>query len=800
MKFTLSWLRDYLETEASVSEIADTLTNIGLEVEQVVDRAAELAPFIVVEVQEVRPHPNADRLRLCKVETGNGTLEVVCGAPNAKAGMKAVLARAGAVIPASGEALKKSKIRGVESEGMLCSAVELKTGEDEDGIIELPAAAPVGKPFAAVLGLDDPVFDVAVTPNRGDCLGVRGIARELAAAGLGTLRAREPKTVAGEFACPIAVRFSFPEDAVPMPCEMFGGRMIKGVANGPSPRWMQNRLTAIGLRPISALVDVTNYLSFDLGRPFHVFDADKLKGDLTVRLAQPGERLLALNGREYELDAGMTVIADRDGVLSLGGIVGGESTGCTETTANVFLECALFEPVRTAATGRALAIESEARYRFERGVDPASVRPGIEEATQLILELCGGKASNIVVTGREPDWRRYIELRPSRVHQLGGLDLPESRTKSLLESLGCTVTMTDGDFQVAVPSWRRDLEGEADLVEEVLRLCGLDAIPAVSLPRESALPKPALNPAQRRARTVRRTLAGRGMVEAVTWSFVADAEARLFEGGSPRLRLVNPISADLDMMRPSALPNLVAAARKNAARGFIDAALFEVGPVFGDELPGNQALVAAGIRAGNSGPRNWARQPRSVDIFDAKADLYAALGAANLPVAALRVVREAPSFYHPGRSGTIKLPDETAVARFGELHPKILAAFDVSGPLVAFEIFLDSIPEPKKKRAPSLFRASQYQAVERDFAFVVDAEVTSEAVLKAAAGAERELITAISVFDMYAGKGIAAGKKSLAISVRLEPADRTLTDEEIEAVTKKIIAAVEKATGGTLRT
>lgn len=800
MKFTLSWLRDYLETEAAVPEIADTLTMIGLEVEQVVDRAAELAPFTVAYVREVKPHPNADRLRLCKVDTGNGTLEVVCGAPNAKVGMKAVLARAGAVIPASGEALKKSKIRGVESEGMLCSTAELMTGVDEEGIIELPEDAPVGQPFAAVLGLDDPMFDVAVTPNRGDCLGVRGIARELAAAGLGVLRAQEQKAVPGEFACPVNVRFSFPDDAAPLPCEMFGGRVIRGVKNRASPRWLQNRLRAIGLRPISALVDVTNYLTFDLGRPFHVFDADKLRGDLTVRLAQPGERLHALNSREYELEAGMTVIADRDGVLSIAGVMGGEPSACTDTTVNLFLECALFDPVRTAETGRALGIESESRYRFERGVDPASVRPGIEAATQMILELCGGKASNIVVTGREPDWQRCIELRPSRIHQLGGLDLPENRAKNLLEGLGCTVNLADGVFQVAVPSWRRDLEGEADLIEEVLRLAGLDAIPPVSLPRETALPKPALNPAQRRARLVRRTLAGRGMVEAVTWSFVADADARLFDGGSPRLRLVNPISADLDMMRPTALPNLVAAARKNAARGFIDAALFEIGPVFGEDIAGGQALVAAGIRAGNSGPRNWARQPRSVDIFDAKADLYAALGAANLPVAALQVVRGAPSFYHPGRSGTIRLPDKTAVARFGELHPKILAAFDVAGPLVAFEIFLDSIPEPKKKRTPSLFHPSQYQAVERDFAFVVESDVTSEAVLKAAAGAERELITAVSVFDVYAGKGVAAGKKSLAISVRLEPADRTLTDEEIEAVTKRIVAAVEKATGGTLRT
>jgi phenylalanyl-tRNA synthetase beta chain len=701
------------------------------------------------------------------------------------------------VIPASGEALKKSKIRGVESEGMLCSAAELLTGEDEDGIIDLPADAPVGSPFAAVLGLDDPVFDVAITPNRGDCLGVRGIARDLAAAGLGTLRVPEPPQVAGEFACSVQVRLDFPADAVPLPCEMFAGRVIRGVKNGPSPRWMQNRLRAIGLRPISALVDTTNYLAFDLGRPFHVFDTAKIKGDLMVRLSHPGERLLALNGREYELDAGMTVVTDRDGVLSLAGIMGGESSGCTEATTELFLECALFDPVRTAATGRALSIDSESRYRFERGVDPASTISGIEEATKMILELCGGTASEVVAAGREPDWRRVVVLRPARVHQLGGLDLPEARVISLLQGLGCTVQQDNGALRVSIPSWRRDLEGEADLIEEVLRLTGLDAIPAVSMPRESGLPKPALSPAQRRVAVIRRTLAGRGMVEAVTWSFLADKEARLFEGGSPRLRLVNPISADLDMMRPSILPNLIGAAQRNAARGFADAALFEIGPVFGED--DFQASVAAGIRAGSSGARIWSERPRPVDAFDVKADVLAALDAADVVIESLRLVREAPGYFHPGRSGTFLLPDKTAVARFGEIHPKILAALDAQPPLVAFEILLDAIPEPKKKRGRALLRPSPYQAVERDFAFVLDDSVASETVVKAAASADRALITNVSVFDVYAGKGIADGKKSLAITVRLEPSDRTLTDEEIEAVTKRIVANVEKATGGTLR-
>lgn len=799
MKFTLSWLRDHLETKASVAEIAEALTMIGLEVETVTDRAQELAPFTVAEVVEVKPHPNADKLRLAVVATGKGRMEVVCGAPNVRAGMKAVFAREGTVIPASGDVLKKTKIRGVESAGMLCSAAELLTGEDEAGIIELPDDAPVGEPFAPVVGLDDPVFDVAVTPNRGDCLGVRGIARDLAAAGIGTFLPRPITPAAGEFPCPVAVRFDFPKYADPVPCQKFAGRVIKGIKNGPSPRWMQNRLRAIGLRPISALVDITNYLTIDRARPLHVFDTKAIHGDLTVRLAQPGEHLMALNGRAYELQAGMTVIADSEGVLSLGGVIGGEPSGTTESTTSVFLECALFDPVRTAETGRKLGIASDARYRFERGVDPASVVPGIEAATQLIQEFCGGKASAITVAGREPDWRRVIELRPARVHELGGLDSPVVRTKQLLEGLGCTVNAADSVFQVSIPSFRLDLEGEADLVEEILRLTGLDKIPAVSLPRETGLPRPAVSPAQRRTGVVRRALAGRGMIEAATWSFLADKHARLFGGGNPRLRLVNPISFDLDMMRPSALPNLILAAGRNAARGFKDAALFEIGPAFADDTAEGQSLVAAGIRAGASGPRNWADHQRCVDAFDAKADVMAALTASGAPMGGVKLERGAPSWFHPGRSGVVALPDGTIVAHFGEIHPRVLRAFDVAGPVCGFEIFLDAIPAKRKRPGKALLHPSPYQAVERDFAFVVADDVPAETVVKAAATADRALITDIKVFDLYIGKGIPEGQKSLAISVRMEPQDRTLTDEEIETVTKRIVANVVKATGGSLR-
>ncbi|MGB8274477.1 MAG: phenylalanine--tRNA ligase subunit beta, partial [Alphaproteobacteria bacterium] len=555
MKFTLAWLKEHLETPAALDEICARLTMLGLEVEEVVDRAQDLAAFKVARVVTVEPHPNADRLRLCTVETGSGTIRVVCGAPNVRAGMKAVLARPGDTIPATGTVLKKSAIRGVESDGMLCSASELLTGDDEEGIIELPADAKVGEPFAGALGLDDPVIDVAVTPNRSDCLGVRGVARDLAAAGVGSLVPRADTPVPASFKCPVTVRLDFAPSVRPAPCAMFAGRVVRGVINRPSPQWLQNRLKAIGLRPISSLVDITNYLTIDRARPLHVFDADCLAGNLTVRLAERGQKLMALNGKEYELDPDMTVIADEDGVLSLGGVIGGEPSGCTPATQNVFLECALFDPVRTAATGRKLGVESDARYRFERGVDPASVLPGIEAATRMIVELCGGEASEVVVAGAEPDWRRSIALRPSRVHHLGGVDLPEDRSRAILEKLGFEVGPADGALDATAPSWRTDIEIEADLVEEILRINGYDGIPPVSLPRETALPKGALTVLQQRAAAARRMLAARGMVETVTWSFVAETDARRFGGIDERLRLVNPISADLAVMRSSVLPN-----------------------------------------------------------------------------------------------------------------------------------------------------------------------------------------------------------------------------------------------------
>jgi phenylalanyl-tRNA synthetase beta chain len=805
MKFTLGWLKSHLDTSASLTEITDKLTMIGLELEGVEDRAAKLAPFTVAYVVEARQHPDADRLRVCIVDTGTEKIQVVCGAPNARTGMKGVLARAGTVIPGTGVELKKGVIRGQESNGMLCSAREMGLGDEHAGILDLPDDAPVGQPFAKVLGFDDPVIDIAITPNRPDCLGVRGVARDLAAAGLGTLKPRVVEPVAGKFKSPIGVSFDFPAEAANA-CPYFVGRVIRGVKNGPSPKWLQDRLTAIGLRPISALVDITNFFTFDVNRPLHVFDAAKVTGDLVVRLAKPGEKIKALNGKEYTLTGTETAIADANGVESLGGVMGGEASGCTESTTDVFVEAALFDPIRTATTGRKHDIISDARYRFERGLDPAAVIDGMDAATKMIIELCGGEPSELVVTGQPPEWKRAYTLRPERLFGLGGLELPIAEASAILARLGFTVAPAGQALEVTPPSWRSDIHGEADLIEEVARIYGYDRIAPVSMVRDDAVSKPALTAAQRRVRDARRALASVGLVEAVTFSFMAKGQAALFGGINPALLVANPISADLDMMRPSILPNLVLAAKRNADRGVLDAALFEVGPQFADPTPEGQRLVAAGIRSGQSGPRHWAAPPRPVDSFDAKGDALALLTALGLSTENLQVAAEAPAWYHPGRSGALKLGPKTVLAYFGELHPGVLAKLDAEAPVAAFEVFLDALPAPKAKasKARPMLRPSPFQPVERDFAFVLDAGIEAAKLIAAVKGAGKELvagaaIAAVTVFDVYQGKGVPEGKKSLAISVRLQPKDRTLTDAEIDAIGQRIVAAVTKATGATLR-
>ncbi len=794
MKTTLGWLAAHLDSDAPLATLVERLIMLGHDVDGVENRAEELAPFTVASVVSAVQHPNADRLKVCVVDTGKARVQVVCGAPNARTGIKGVFAPAGTVIPRTGMLLKETVIRGITSCGMLCSAYELGLGDDRDGIIEVAPDTPVGARYADLLGLGDAVLDIKVTPNRADCLGVRGIARDLAAAGLGRLKPLDTTPVAGDFRSPIGIHI---EDR--SACPLFLGRHLRGVRNGSSPDWLRRRLEAIGLRPISALVDITNFLTFDLNRPLHVFDAGRLAGDLTVRPARAGETLLALNGQEYALDPEITAIADQRGVQSLGGVIGGEATGCTAATTEVFIEAALFDPVRTAATGRRLNISSDARYRFERGLDPEFVADGLEIATRLMLELCGGAASEIVTAGTVPDWRRRYMLRAGRPANLGGLAVPPEESRAILERLGFDIeARADGDLSVEPPSWRGDIVGEADLVEEILRIKGYDRIPTVPLVRDAVLPRPALAPARRRSELVRRTLAARGLVETVAFSFIAAREAEMFGGGRPELRLVNPISADLDAMRPSLLPGLAAAARRNADRGFADAALFEIGPAYADDTPAGQRLVAAGLRAGHSGHKHWRTPVRAVDLHDAKADALAALAAMGASAENVQTAAEPPPWYHPGRAGSLRL-GPTMLGTFGELHPAVLEALDARPPMAAFEVFLDAVPEPRAARAKPPLHLPVFQPVERDFAFVVDRGLPAETLLRAARGVDRRLVAELRLFDVYEGAGLPEGKKSLAITVVLQPQEHTMTETEIDAFSRHLVAAVEKATGGVLR-
>ncbi len=803
MKFTLSWLKEHLETTATLSEIVEAMISVGLEVEHVDDPAERLKAFTIGEVLEAEKHPEADKLRVCKVATKDGVLQIVCGAPNARAGIKVAYAAVGAYVPGIDVTLTKAKIRGVESFGMMCSARELMLGDDHDGIIEAPSSAKVGDAVAAALGADDPVIEFEVTPNRPDTNGVAGVARDLAAAGLGKLITKAPAAIRGEFPCPQKIALDFPEDAQNA-CPMFAGRYIRGVRNGPSPKWLADRLRAIGLRPISALVDVTNLLTYDRARPLHVYDADRLNGAVRARLGRKGESFLALDNKAYEVDETMTVIADDKGVLGFGGIIGGEASGCTDDTRNVFVECAYFDPLRTAKTGRKTGIHSDARHRFERGVDPEFVVPGLELATQIILDICGGTPSEILVAGEKPKSEKVIEFPPSEVKRLTGIDVPPERSEAILSSLGFKVRRSD-PWLVDAPSWRPDIEGKADLVEEIARIVGFSSLPAETLPARCAVETPKLTLAQDRRRLARRALASRGLLEAVTWSFTDQRHAALFCDGenwlaAEGLILANPISSDLGSMRPSMLPNLVAALQRNADRGRGDLALFEVAPVYGSDRPEGQQTVAGGARLSQP-KRHWSGAVRPADVFTVKADAIAALEAAGAKVEQSQTTADAPNWYHPGRSGVLRLGPKLALAHFGELHPRVLKAMGVDGPVFGFEAFLDAIPPAKAKptKTKPALDASGLLPVMRDFAFVVDQNVTADALLKAVRSADKKLIADASLFDVYQGKGVPEGRKSLAVEVTLQPREKTLTDEEIDRVAKTIVSAVEKATGGALR-
>ena len=836
MKFSLSWLRTHLDTTASLTAITDTLTNIGLELEGVENPAEAFKGFQTAYVVEAAQHPNADRLRACKVDTGHGIISVVCGAPNARTGLKVVLGTPGAVVPANGMVLKIGEIRGVKSEGMMCSTRELGLGDDHEGIIELPGDAPIGVAFADYAGKNDPVIEIAVTPNRGDALSVRGVARDLAAAGIGTLKPLPSTSFQAAFPSPLGWKTEHPT------CQWVLGRVVRGVKNGPSPQWLQDRLTSIGLRPINALVDMTNFFTIDLGRPLHVFDADKVTGDTLTFRPGHGESFTGLHGKAITVRPEDCVIADASGVVSLAGVVGGESTGCDENTTSVFIECAWFNPVAVALSGRYHGVASDARARFERGIDPALMPAALDLATQFVIDIChGGEASEVAAAGAEPAWQRTATLRFERLVSFGGLpkseffvteddNAPDTdahiNVEATLNRLGFeTVERDDHRIVVNVPSWRNDvasgtalepfaglapdvlaavtqgaadMEPEADLIEEVLRLRqgGLQAIPAVSLPVDGAVPTATLSPAQLRRGLARRVLAAAGMAECVTFSFMPRDVAALFGDASELLHLANPIAADLDQMRPTAIATLALAAARNQARGIESAALFEIGPVFHSSHEDGQPLRAAGLRVGQPA-RHW-QGTAAPTALDAKADVLAVLSALGVPMEALSVTTDAPSYYHPGQSGCVRQGPKNVLATFGALHPRVAAKLDLSGPAVAFEIHLEAIPEPKrrKKSQPDL---AAFQPVRRDYAFVVDASVQADAVLRAARGAERALVTGVSLFDVYQGDKLEAGKKSLAIEVVLQPREKTLTDAEIEAVSAKIMAAVAKACGGVLR-
>ncbi|ESZ22603.1 phenylalanine--tRNA ligase subunit beta [Mesorhizobium sp. L48C026A00] len=801
MKFTLSWLKDHLETDASLNEIVERLTSIGLEVEHVDDRSS-LKRFVIAKVLAAVQHPDADRLRVLTVDTGDGKapVQVVCGAPNARAGLIGAFAAPGTYIPGIDVTLTVGKIRGVESHGMMCSERELELSEEHDGIIDLPADAPVGTSFAAYAHLDDPVIEINLTPNRPDATSVYGIARDLAASGLGRLVGGAIMPHAGSGMCPVKVTIEAPEL-----CPGFALRLVKGVNNGPSPKWLQQRLIAIGLRPISALVDITNFVTFDRGRPLHVFDANKVAGNLTVRRARDGEKVLALDGREYTLTPDMCVIADQDGVESIAGIMGGEHSGCDENTTDVLIESALWDPITTARTGRTLGIISDARYRFERGVDPEFMVPGVELATKLVLDFCGGTPTETEVLGYAGHAPKIVSFPLSEVRRLTGTEVPMEESLAILSRLGFKPDGAGDVVDVAVPSWRPDVDGKADLVEEVMRIHGVDNIAPQPLGAHDAVNAKILTVLQVRTRAAKRALAVRGMMEAVTWSFIPTKHAELFGGGQTALRLANPIAADMSDMRPSLLPGLIAAAQRNADKGIGDVALFEVSGTYEGDAADQQRRVAAGVRRGTAklegSSRHWAGNADPVGVFDAKADAIAALEACGAPVERLQIEAGGPAWYHPGRSGTIKLGPKVILGTFGEFHPKTLEELDVSGPLCGFEVFIDAVPEPKAKptRTKPRLELSAFQAVKRDFAFVVDKAVEAGTLTRAALATDRKLITNVSVFDVFEGASLGAAKKSIAIEVSIQPVERTLTDEDFEALAKRIVENVHKQTGGVLR-
>ena len=795
MKFTLSWLKEHLETTASIEQISDTLTNIGLEVEEIFDPRAGLKDFITARIDSVENHPDADKLHILRVNDGTDVYQVICGAPNVREGLIGIFAREGTLIPLFNERLKRATIRGVESCGMMCAVDEIGLGTAHDAIIELPTDTPIGAPAAEVLDID-PVIEVSITPNRAECLGVRGIARDLAAAGLGKLKPLNIVKTPAKFANPVTIKVMCPEE-----CPVYTGRYIRGVNNhAVTPKWMKDRLNAIGIHSISPLVDITNYINFDLARPLHVFDADKLKGGLTIRMAENGEKFIALNEKEYVLNDYVLGICDDEGVQCLGGIMGGLEKGCSDDTVNVLLECALFKPECIAKTGRKLQIDSDSRYRYERWVDPKSNISGSDYATQLILSICGGEASDLTVVGDENAFVHQVEyLRPNRLKTFAGIDISAEKSMEILQNLGFSVALENDKIRAISPSWRGDIKCEQDLIEEVVRMIGLDKIPSISLTRDM-LPKPILTPSQHNAMIARHELASRGMYETVTWSFGDSNLAKYFRNGREAILLENPIVKELDEMRPSILPNLLAAVKNNIAHGYPNVSLFELGPVFTGRHPLDQHFAASGVRAGQTSYKEWTHSSRDYDVYDVKADALAVIAAAKGPYENPQITADAPDYYHPGRSGVIRL-GKNVLAYFGEIHPAILKAFDIKTRVVAFEVNLSNIPLPRQGvgKARKKLELSPFQPVDKDLAFVVDKSVNAASIIAAAKNADKVHITDVRVFDVYEGITLPSGKKSIAISLTFQPVEQTFTDKDIENLMNKVIVEVGKKTGGELR-
>ncbi|MGL5837791.1 MAG: phenylalanine--tRNA ligase subunit beta [Sphingorhabdus sp.] len=792
MKFSLSWLKAHLDTEASVQDVADCLNRIGLEVEGIENPADALRPFRIAKVVKAVKHPQAEKLQVLVVDAGDGPLQVVCGAPNAREGMTGIFGPAGAIVPSNGMELKVTAIRGEQSNGMMCSLAELGLGDDHDGIAELPDDAPKGASYADWAHLDDPVIEVSITPNRQDCMGVHGIARDLAAAGLGTLKALKAPAVAGSYPCPIDIRTDDVEA-----CPAFYGRVIKGVTNGASPDWMQARLKAAGQRPISALVDITNYVMLDHGRPSHAYDLAKLTGPIVARRAKDGEQVMALNEKVYTLTSDMTVIADEAGVHDIAGIMGGQHSGCSETTTDVLLEIAYFTPERIAKTGQALTLTSDARSRFERGVDPGFMGYGLELVSELVLQICGGVASEIVKAGEPPLEPRQLDFNPAHTAALGGVEVDEEEQKAILVRLGFGV---DPAWKVTIPTWRRDVEGSADLVEEIVRIHGIDKVPSTPLPRVEGVAKPTATPMQRQERKVRRVAAARGLNEAINWSFIPEKEAAAFGGGA--WTLANPISEDMKVMRPSLLPGLLSAARRNLDRGASSVRLFEIGRRY---LAEEERLTVGILLAGDKSQRGWASgKATKFDAYDAKAEVLALLAAAGVATDSLMVLSEAGAHYHPGQSATLRMGPKNVLAAFGTLHPATAKAFDLDGAVVAAEIYLDAIPAKKAPKEGNAFMRPAYippalQAVTRDFAFLVSEELPAGDLVRAIKGCDKDNIVAVRLFDRFAGQGVPEGQVSLAIEVKLQPGEKSYTDEELKAISDRVVAAAGKV-GAALRT